>query len=242
MGARRPGGGSWCHRRRRRVGGGGPHREPQPPVRGRALRGRRHRRGGHRARRVLDGRATDRAHGPPAVRAARRSTHALPVRARRRGYQRVRQRGRRPDRRRRSRVRRVLSRQPTRQRALPRASPVRPPRAGEGRGHRQPRGAHRLEYRPRRHRGCERPRVGRLRGGIGGEAPERPGRRPVRGEAPHRGNARIARPRPCGGCPGPRRRRHLVRGVGNGGEDRRGDGRRPRAVSPSANRAWTPSR
>ena len=64
-----------------------------------------------------------------------------------------------------------------------------------------------------------------------GDEAKRPvgaGRRPLRGEAAHRGVPRAARRRPRGRRAGPRRRRHLVRGVGDRGEDRRGHGRRPR--------------
>ena len=115
-----PGRGRRRHRRRRRPRGGDPHREPQPPVGGRALPGRGHRRRRHHPRHLLHGRAPDRAHGPAALRPARRRPHALPRRRRRRRHQRLRQRGRRAHRRRRGRVRRLLPREPARQRALPR--------------------------------------------------------------------------------------------------------------------------
>ena len=99
VGARRPGRGRRRHRRRRRPRGRGAHREPQPPVGGRAVPGRGDRRRRHHPRHLLDGRATDRAHGPAALRSARRRAHALPVRGRRLRHQRLRQRGRRADRR-----------------------------------------------------------------------------------------------------------------------------------------------
>ena len=72
VGARRPGRGRGRHRRRRRARGRDPHREPQPPVRGRALPGRGHRRRRDHPRHLLDGRAPDRADGPAALRPARR--------------------------------------------------------------------------------------------------------------------------------------------------------------------------
>ena len=61
--------------------------------------------------------------------------------------------------------------------------------ARPGVGRRQPRGAARLVHRPRRHRRRERAGVGRLRRRRGRrrQAPERAGRRPVRGEAADRG-------------------------------------------------------
>ena len=68
------------------------------------------------------------------------------------------------------------------------------PRARARRRARQPRGAARQLDRPRRHRRRERARVGRLRSGRRGEAPVGAGRRPVRGEAAHRGVPRAARP------------------------------------------------
>ena len=103
--------------------------------------------------------------GPAAVRSARRRPHPLPLRRRRVGHQRLRQRGRRADRRRRGRVRRLLPRQPARERALPRRAAARAARARPRRGRGQPRGAARLVDRPRRHRRRERARVRRLRGG-----------------------------------------------------------------------------
>ena len=70
-----PGRGRGRDRRRRRHRGRGPHREPQPPVGGRALPGRGHRRRRHHPRHLLDGRPPDRADGPAALRAARRRAH-----------------------------------------------------------------------------------------------------------------------------------------------------------------------
>ena len=73
--------------------------------------------------------------------------------------------------------------------------------------------------------------------GAEAQAPVGAGRRPVRGEAAHRGVPRAARRRPRGRRAGPRRRRALVRGVGDRGQDRRGHGRRRRARAPRASRA-----
>ena len=72
VGARRARRGRRRHRRGRRSRGRGPHREPQPPVGGRAVPGRGHRRRRDHPRRLLDGRPPDRAHGPAALRSARR--------------------------------------------------------------------------------------------------------------------------------------------------------------------------
>ena len=106
--------------------------------------------------------------------------------------------------------------------------PDRPARARPGRGRRQPRGAARRVHRARRHRRRQRARVGRVRGGQRGQAAVGAGRRPVRGEEAHRGVPRAARRRPRDRRAGPRRGRHLVRGVGDRGQDRRGHGRRRR--------------
>ena len=106
VGARRSGRGRGCRRHRRRTRGRGAHREPQPPLGGRAVPGRGHRRRRDHPRHLLDGRPSDRAHGPAALRHARRRAHALPLRRRGLGHQRLRQLGRRADGRRRGRVRR----------------------------------------------------------------------------------------------------------------------------------------
>ena len=192
-----PGEGAGVDRRRRRPRGGDPHREPQPPVRGRALPGRGHRRRRHHPRHLLHGRAPDRADGPAALRPARRRPHPLPVRGR----------GRRA-----SAATATRSGVPTvggevvfddcyRDNPLVNVLclgllPGRAARAREGRGRRQPRGAARLVHRARRHRRRERARVGRLRRGLRGQATVGAGRRPVRGEAAHRGVPRAARRRP----------------------------------------------
>ena len=59
--------------------------------------------------------------------------------------------------------------------------------------------------------GASRPRVSDVRRRRPLEAAERPGRRPVRGEAPDRGVARADRARARRGAPGPRRRRDHLR-------------------------------
>ena len=136
-----PGRGRGRRRHRRRARGRGAHREPQPPVGGRAVPGRGDRRRRHHPRHLLDGRAADRADGPAALRLARRRAHPLPLRGRRVGHQRLRQLGRRADGRRRGRVRRHLPRQPAGERVLPRHPADGTARARAGRGPRQPRGA-----------------------------------------------------------------------------------------------------
>ncbi len=108
----------------------------------------------------------------------------------------------------------------------------RAPRAGHRVGPGQPRRAPRLEHRRRgRHRRSERARLGRLQRRRGGrsrryEAAERPGGRSVRGEAAHRGVPRAARPRPRGRHPGPRRCGARVRDERDGRTRRRRHGRR----------------
>ena len=164
MGARRARRGRRCHRHRRRSRRCGAHREPQPPLRCRAIRRRRDRGRRHHSRHLLDGRAADRAHGLVAVRHARRRAHALPLRRGRVGHQRLRELGRRSDGRRRSRVRRHVPRQPARERPVPRHPPDRAARARSRRRARQPRGASRLGDGPRRHRRRERARIRRIRG------------------------------------------------------------------------------
>jgi phosphoribosylformylglycinamidine synthase subunit PurL len=62
---------------------GHPHREPQPPLGHRALPGRGHRRGRHPARHLHHGRPAHRAHGPAALRPARRRPQPLDRRGRR---------------------------------------------------------------------------------------------------------------------------------------------------------------
>ena len=132
---------------------------------------------------------------------------AAPRRRRRARRRRLRQLRRRADGRRRARLRPELRGQPARQRDGDRAARGAAAHAGRGAGPGQPRRAVRLDDRPRRHRR----RVGPRRATFGDddplEAPERPGRRPVRGEAADRGDPRADRARPRRGPPGPRRRR-----------------------------------
>ena len=178
VGARRPGRERRRGRRRRRHRRRHPHREPQPPVGHRAVPGRGHRRRRHPARHLHDGRPAHRAHGPAALRPARRRPQPLDRRGRGLGHLRLRQRGRRADRRRRGRVRRDLPRQPARQRAVPRACC--PP---TGWCSARPRGVGNLAvllgstHRSRRHR--RRERAGR-RPGFGDEADDAPSGRACR--------------------------------------------------------------
>ena len=238
VGARRAGRGRGRRRHRRRPGGRGAHREPQPPVRGRAVPGRGDGRRRHHPRHLLDGGAPDRADGSVAVRLARRRAHPLPVRGRRVGHLRLRQLGRRADGRRRGRVRRHVPRQPVGERVLPR-HPAR--RSGSCSPAPRARATSRC---------CSGRRPGR--DGIGGasvlasaslrrrrrgQAPVGAGRRPVRGEAAHRGVPRAARRQARGRCAGSRRGRALVRGVGDRGQGAAWAWTSTSRASPSASRA-----
>ena len=121
VGARRPGRGRRRHRRRRRPRGRAPHREPQPPVGGRAVPGRGHRRRRDHPRHLLDGCAPDRARWTRS--ASARSTTRAPGTSSKASSPGISGYGNAvgvPDRRRRGRVRRLLPRQPARERALPR--------------------------------------------------------------------------------------------------------------------------
>ena len=166
----------------------------QPPERRRAVPGRGDRRRRHPARHLHDGRAADRGPRRAPLRRPVRRPDAAPRRRRRARRRRLRQLRRRPDGRRRARVRPVVPGQPARQRH----------------GDRPARGAAMLTL-------AAAPGPGNLvvlfgsatgRDGIGGasvlacatfarpgpvQAAVRPGRRPVRGEAPHRGVARADR-------------------------------------------------
>ena len=98
----------------------------------------------------------------------------------------------------------------------------------------------RLDHGPRRHRRRERARFGRLRRrcrGGGGQTPQCPGRRPVRGKAPHRGHPRAAGQTPGARYPGPRRRRPHVRHQRNGVARRGGHGRERRSCAAPRARA-----
>ena len=138
-------------RRRARVRVQG--RVAQPPERGRAVPGRRHRRRRHPARRLRGRRAADR---DPRLAALRRglavAAVALPARAGGRRHRPLRQLDRRRHRRRRDLLRGLLRGQLPRQRDVPRADPGgRPDPLGGGRG-RQRRAAVRRAHRPRRDR------------------------------------------------------------------------------------------
>ena len=76
--------------------------------------------------------------------------------------------------------------------------------------------------------GVSRAGVGDLRRGRPGQAAERPGRRPVHGEAAHRVHARAVRGRRRHRHPGPRRRRAVVRHLRARQRRRRRHARRPR--------------
>ena len=101
---------------------------------------------------------------------------------------------------------------------------------------------------PRRDRRRLRARFRRARRGGRGQAPDGPGRRPVRGEEAARVLARAARARAARLAPGPRRRGPDLVGLRDGleGRRRRRDRRRRscRCASPtsSRSRSWCPSR
>ena len=234
-------------RHRRRAGGRLQGRVAQPPERGRALPGRRHRRRRHHPRHLHHGRATDRARQQPALRAARsggrpggpdrcrdRGAQSVPVRGRGGRHRRLRQLHRYPRRRRRGRLRPELQRQPARERALPRPRPARGDHACPRRRSRQRAAPRRRGHRSRRHPGRElrirhARRGGRARGATAGG----PGRQPVPREAAHGG---LPRARPARGGDrdaGPGRRRADMRaGRGERPGRRRGGGRpRPRAAA-----------
>ena len=104
------------HRDRRRARGGVQDREPQPPVRGRAVPGRGDRRRRHPARRLRDGRPPDRGPRRAPLRRPVRRPDAPPRRRRRARRRRLRQLRRRAHGGRRARVRPVLPGQPAGQR------------------------------------------------------------------------------------------------------------------------------
>ena len=135
--------------------------------------------------------------------------------------------------------------QPARQRAVPRACC--PPSAscsGQATGVGNLAVLLGSTHRARRHRRRERAGLGRLRRRRGrrGQAPERAGRRPVRGEAPDRGLPRAARRRARRRHPGPRRRRAHLRHQRDRVAGRRGHGRRRHRHPAAASRAWSRSR
>ena len=187
-------------RRRRRDRGGHPHREPQPPLGHRALPGGGDRRRGHPARHLHDGRPAARGDGPALLRPARRRRASAGCsRGSSAGISGYGNSVGRADGRRRADLRPLLRRQPARERALPRGAARRAARARRGVGRRATWPC------------CSARRTGR--DGIGGvsacsprrgsrartrrrrrrQAAERAGRRPLRGEAAHRGVPRAAR-------------------------------------------------
>ena len=171
------------HRHRRRAGLRLQDGEPQPPELHRALPGRGDGRRRHPARRLHDGRAADRGAERAALRLARPSAHAPPRGRRRRGHRRLRQFLRRADgRRRRSASTRATTATswstPWRSASpAPTRSSTRPP-TGVGN--------------PIVYLGSKTGRDGihgatmasaEFDDAVGGEAPDRAGRRPLRREA-----------------------------------------------------------
>ena len=123
--------------------------------------------------------------------------------------------------------------QPAGERALRRRAASRGPAPRQGERRRQPRHPVRRPHRRRRHRRGERARERDLRPVRRrqlrpGQAPERPGRRPVHGEAADRVHARALRRGPRRRHPGPRRRRALLCHQRAGQRRRRRHARRAR--------------
>ena len=242
VGARRSGRGRGRRRRRRRPRGRGAHRESQPPVGGRAVPGRGDRRRRHHPRHLLDGRAPDRADGPAALRLARRRAHPLPVRRRRVAASAA------------TATRSACRPSAARSCSTTATAATRSSTCSASASCPQERlvlaraeGAGNLAVLLGSSTG--RDGIGGasvlasagVRGGRRGEAPVGAGRRPVRGEAAHRGVPRAARRRARGRRAGPRRGRAVVRGVGDRGQGRRGHGRRRRA-RPEARAGHEPGR
>ncbi len=163
-------------------------REPQPPVRRRAVPGRRDGGRGHPQGHLGDGRAPDR----PARRAALRGP-GRSLLARRRWDRRYGNSRRRPERRRRGRLRRDVCLELSRQRDVRGAPSLRARDEREGDGCRRTGRRLRRHHGARRDRGRLRARERRARGGGRRQAPHRSGRRPVHREPPHRGVARAGR-------------------------------------------------
>ena len=210
VGAGRAGRGRRRGRRRRRHRRRHPHREPQPPVGHRALPGRGHRRRRHPPRHLLDGGPPDRADGPAPVRSARRapaaagspraSSPASPATATPSASRpsAARSCSTRPTPTTRSSTCCAWACCPAERLVLGRASGVGNLAVllGSSTGRDGIGGASVLAS------------AGFGDGGRRRQAPERPGGRPVRGEAAHRGVPRAARRRPGRRHPGPRRGRH----------------------------------
>ena len=226
---RRTGGERRCGGRGGRDRGRHPHREPQPPVRHRALPGN-----GHRGRR--DPRTSSpwvpprRPHGrsgsarsttPAAAGSPKAWCRGSPATATRWAF--------------RPWGARWCSARPTRTTpwSTSSASGCSPPTAScsPGPPEREPRRAAGGQHRPGRHRWGQRARLVGLLRGRRGQAAERAGGRPLRGEAAHRGLPDLARRRPPGRHPGPRRRRPHVRYQRDGvpSRNRHGRGRDRRA-------------
>ncbi len=127
-----------------------------------------------------------------------------------------------------ARVRPVIPGQPTGQRHGDRAARGRDAHEGLRGRSRQPGRAVRLGDGPGRDRRGVGPRQRHVRRAGSVEAAQRPGRRPVRGEAAHRGDAGDHRKGPGSRHPGPRRRRDHVRHLRDRGPRRHRDARRPR--------------
>ena len=162
----------------------------QPPVGRRAVPGCRDRGRGDPPRHLRDGRPPDRRPRRPPLRRTGRSPDPPPRRRRRRRGGGLRQLRRRPDRRRRAHLRPLVPGQSARQRHGDRDRPRGRDHAGRGAGTREPRRPLRQHDRPGRDRRRVGPRQRDLRRPGSLEAARRPGRRPVRGEAPHRGDPR----------------------------------------------------
>ena len=185
---RRPGRERRRHADRRRLGSGLQDRVAQPPVRGRAIPGRGHRGRRHPARRLRDGRATDRGPRRAPLRRPGRRPDTPPRQRGRQGGRRLRQLRWRPDGGRRAGLRPVLPGQPARERHGDRAHARGRDRARGRARSREPRDPVRVGDRARRHRRRVGPRLGDVRRPGSLEAAGGPGRRPVRGEAAHRGD------------------------------------------------------
>ena len=191
--------------------------------------------GGHPARHLRGRRAADRGARLAALRRAVERALALPARRRRRRDRPLRQLDRRADGRRRGLLRGALRAELPGQRDGARARAARAARAQRRRRAGQPARAVRRRDRARRHRRRLGARLrGARRGRRGaGQAPERPGRRPVRGEEAAGVLARAARARPARLAAGPRRRRPDLLGRRDGLQGRRRGRhrRRPRAAA-----------
>ena len=227
------------HRRRRRYRRGHPHREPQPPLGHRALPGGGHRRRRHPAGHLHHGGPAHRRHGPAVLRRPEPGPPAVADRGRGGRHLRLRELGRGADGRGRAHLQRLLRPEPAGERAVHGRPADRP--AGARCGHRggEPGRAARLLDRPGRDRRGQRAGLGGVRrratpaASRRGQATQRAGRRPLRGEAADRGVPRAPRRQAGGRDPGPRRGRPGVRHQRDGGPGWRGDGRRRLGRAPA---------